>query len=93
MEQQIGVPTFGGIKESAISYAWGLGSGIIYRVGSSIFGSGFIGGLIAAAITGATVKGAKGEMLATMLGFMSIAGLNESPAPAANDNNAAMTVV
>jgi len=72
--EKVGVPTFSGIKENAISYALGAGGGLLYSISTSIFGTGLIGGLLAACVVGATIKGVRGEMLSTMLGFMTIVG-------------------
>lgn len=84
----MGVPTFSGIKESMISYALGLGGGILYSLASSIFGSGFLGGLLGAGIAGATVKGTRGEVIATVLGFQSI--INAGAASASTPSRGVM---
>jgi hypothetical protein len=72
MPKSIGVPTMGGVKSSLIDYAYGAGGGLVYSLASSLLGSGFIGSLASAAIAGSVIKGIRGEMIATMLGFMGI---------------------
>ena len=70
--EKVGVPTFSGIKESMISYALGLGGGLLYGISTSIFGSGLIGGLLGAGIAGAAIKGVRGEIISTVLGFQTV---------------------
>jgi hypothetical protein len=72
--ETVGAPTVSGMKSSMISYAVGMGGGLLYGISRSIFGSGLIGGLLGAALCGSVVKGQRGENLATILGFMSLAG-------------------
>ena len=72
MPKSIGVPTMGGVKASLIDYAYGAGGGLVYSLASSLLGSSFIGSLASAAIAGSVIKGIRGEMIATMLGFMGI---------------------
>lgn len=74
MPEKIGVPSFSGIKESMISYALGLGGGLLYSLSTSILGSGLFGGLLGAGIAGAAIKGVRGEIISTVLGFQSIVG-------------------
>lgn len=65
----IGVPTVGGLKSAMTSYAYGVGGGIVYSLTTNIFGSGFLGSLASAAIAGSVIKGVRGEIIATILGF------------------------
>lgn len=74
MAQAVGVPTVGGVTDSVKDYAVGAVGGIGYALASQIFGSGLIGGAVAAGLTGATIKGQRGATLATILGFMGIMG-------------------
>ena len=72
MIDKIGVPTFSGIKESMLAYAVGLGGGVLYSLAARLLGSGLIGGLLGAGVAGAAVKGVKGEIISTVLGFQTI---------------------
>jgi len=85
--EKVGVPTFSGIKESMISYAIGAGGGILYGLSTAIFGSGLIGGLIGAGIAGAAIKGVRGEIISTVLGFQTIVGAMSQTASADNTEN------
>ena len=86
MSAKVGVPTMGGVKSSMTDYAYGAGGGILYGVASSITGSGLLGGLLSAALAGSTIKGERGKTIATMLGFMTIAGgMGAQAAPAQAD--------
>lgn len=88
--EKVGVPTFSGIKESMISYALGLGGGVLYGLSSAIFGSGLLGGLLGAGIAGAAIKGVRGEIISTVLGFQtavgSLTGGNASAASAESES-------
>tara|TARA_Y100000310_G_scaffold74030_1_gene70183 strand:- start:46 stop:357 length:312 start_codon:yes stop_codon:yes gene_type:complete len=66
----IAVPTAGGLTRSLSNYGVGLIAGIGYRLISGFTGSGLIGGAIAAAATGAMVKGVAGEIIAVNAGFL-----------------------
>ncbi len=88
---KIGVPTFGGIKEALIDYALGAGGGLLYGLSSSIFGSGLIGGLVATGIAGAAIKGVRGEIISTMLGFQT--GMAMLAGSSNNSNENATTVI
>ncbi len=74
MKERVGVPTMAGLQSSLIDYAVGLGGGVIYSLSQALTGSGLIGGIIGAGIAGATIKGARGTAIATILGFQSIVG-------------------
>ena len=65
----IGVPTMGGVQNSIMNYAVGIGAGLLYNVISGFTGSGLIGGALSASITGAAVRGVAGEMVAVSSGF------------------------
>lgn len=84
--EKVGVPTFSGIKESMISYALGLGGGVLYGLSTAIFGSGLIGGLLGAGIAGAAIKGVRGEIISTVLGFQTVvAGMSGASASASSE--------
>jgi len=85
--EKVGVPTFSGIKESMISYALGLGGGLLYGISTSIFGSGLIGGLLGAGIAGAAIKGVRGEIIATVLGFQTVVASMSGAASASSTQN------
>lgn len=72
MARGIGVPSVGGMKGAMVSYAYGAGGGLIYSLASNMFGSGLLGSLASAAIAGSVIKGVKGEIIATVLGFNGI---------------------
>ena len=74
MAEKVGMPTMSSFKDSLIDWGCGLGGGIIYALSTALTGSGLIGGLIGAGLAGSVIKGARGTALATMLGFMTIAG-------------------
>jgi len=65
----IGVPTMGGVQNSLVNYAVGIGAGLLYNVVAGFTGSGLIGGALSASITGAAVRGVAGEMVAVSSGF------------------------
>jgi hypothetical protein len=74
MSKRIGAPSVGGMKESLIDYALGAGGGIVYAISTAITGSGLIGGLAGAALAGSIIKGTRGTVIATVLGFQTILG-------------------
>lgn len=90
--EKVGVPTFGGIKESMINYALGLGGGLLYALSTSILGSGLFGGLLGAGIAGAAIKGTRGEIIATVLGFQTVVGAI-SNASASNNQQSSRAVM
>ena len=74
MPEKIGMPSMGGVRNSLIDYAVGLGGGVVYALSTAFLGSGLIGGLIGAGIAGSVIKGTRGTAIATILGFQSIIG-------------------
>ena len=82
MAKKIGMPSKSGFKGSLVDYAVGAGGGLLYAIGTSVFGSGLIGGLLGAGIAGSVIKGERGMVLATVLGFQSIVSAQASPASA-----------
>ncbi len=81
-DTKVGLPTFSGIKESMMTYAIGLGGGILYGLSSAVFGSGLLGGLLGAGVAGAAIKGVRGEIISTVLGFQTAVGAMGSTASA-----------
>ena len=79
----IGIPSTRGLMGGLTDYGVGAIAGISYNVISNFtaqmgFGGGLLGGAIAAAGVGSVVKGTRGEVLATMLGFQAgLVGLND----------------
>ena len=65
----IGVPGLGGIQNSMMNYGVGIMAGVGYNMITRFTGSGLIGGAVAAAVTGAAVKGVVGQMIAVNAGF------------------------
>lgn len=72
--KEIGTPTKKGVKSALMDYATGAGGGLVYSILANVLGNGLIGGAAGAAIAGSVIKGTKGEILATMLGFQAIVG-------------------
>lgn len=73
--EKLGLPSVRGIKESMIDYLIGGAGGVVYGLMQNLLGSGLIGGLAATAIAGATLKGVKGEMIGTLMGFQTALSL------------------
>jgi hypothetical protein len=63
------VPTMGGVKTNLKHYGVGLLAGLGFNLITKVTGSGLVGGAIAAAVAGAVVPGASGEIIAVTLGF------------------------
>lgn len=73
-DKKVGMPTMGSFKDALVDFAVGAGGGIVYALSSAITGSGLIGGLVGAGLAGSIIKGTRGTVLATTLGFMTIVG-------------------
>lgn len=71
----IAVPTVNRVQTALTNYGIGGIAGLAYRFTSNLVGSGLVGGAVSAALAGSMVKGDKGEIIATMLGFQSGLGL------------------
>ena len=67
--QSMGIPTAAGLGNALGDYGMGLIAGLSYRLIAGITGSGLIGGAVAAAATGAIVRGPAGKVIAINLGF------------------------
>jgi len=74
MEKTIGVPSKAGIKSAFIDALCGAGSGVIYAVSKGLFGSGFIGSIVSILLAGSVLKGTRATAVATVAGFMLVAG-------------------
>lgn len=74
MSKAIGLPSGGGLKDAMVDYGLGAAGGIVYALSTALTGSGLLGGLIGAGLAGSIVKGTRGTVLATTLGFMTIVG-------------------
>lgn len=80
----VGTPSVGGIGDSMKDYGVGALGGIGFNIISSIIGSGFLGSLIATGLVGSMVKGTRGTVLATTLGFQGMTQGAAQPAAAQN---------
>ena len=85
MAAQVGTPTIKGMKGSLTDFAYGAGGGLAYSLITSLTGSGLIGGLIGAGVAGSVIKGDRGTMIATILGFQAIVSGTQPAAAAAPD--------
>ena len=90
MEKKSGMPSAGGLKTALIDYGLGVGGGLIYALGRALTGSGLIGGLVGAALAGSVIKGTRGTILATNLGFMTIVSSLGAPAQASASDSGVM---
>lgn len=88
--KNIGIPSGSSLKEAMIDYALGAGGGIIYAISTALTGSGLIGGLLGAGLAGSVIKGTRGTVLATTLGFMTIVGSLGAPAQATSGDSGVM---
>ena len=86
MANKVGMPTMGGVKESAIDFVVGAGGGVAFALSQAFLGSGLVGGLAGAAVAGAVIKGVRGTVIATMLGFQSVMGAISGGGNADTDN-------
>lgn len=89
-ERTVGVPTIKGMKGAFKDFAVGAGGGLIYGLSQAIFGSGLIGSLAAPVLAGSVIKGDRGTALATIAGFMLLAGIGMSGAATANAGSEAV---
>lgn len=69
-EGSIAVPSASNVMSSLQDYGMGAVAGVGYRIVSQVVGSSMIGGAIAAALTGAVIKGPAGKIIAVQLGFV-----------------------
>lgn len=89
MSKAIGMPSGSSIKESLIDYGLGAGGGVVYALSNALTGSGLLGGLLGAALAGSIIKGTRGTVIATVLGFQTIVGgLSQPQATAAQSTDA-----
>jgi len=87
LEKTIGVPSVSGMKGAFTDFAVGAGGGLLYGLARGIFGSGLLGSLAAPVLAGSIVKGARGTALATIAGFMLLAGLGGGASASASSGN------
>jgi len=73
-QTKIGVPTVKGVGGALADFAYGLGGGVVYALATSLFGNSLIGGALGAGLAGSVIKGERGTMLATILGFQGMVG-------------------
>lgn len=70
MPKGVGVPSGRGVVDAAGDFAYGLGGGGVYQLVTRMTGVGLIGALASGALAGSVVKGNRGEIIATMAGFV-----------------------
>lgn len=88
--KNIGTPTVTGMTDSAIDYGVGLAGGLVYALSTAFTGSGLLGGLIGAGLAGSVIKGTRGTVIATVLGFQTIIGAASQASAPADDSQAVM---
>lgn len=67
---RVKVPSVGGITSGLQSYAVGMAAGVGFNMLKRVIpGGGLISGAVAAAVVGAAIPGAVGQMVAVNLGF------------------------
>lgn len=71
----VGVPSTRTLRDAAGDFGVGAMGGMIYSLSRSLFGSGFIGAIIATIIAGSMVKGVRGTALAAVAGFIAFSTL------------------
>jgi len=86
----IGAPSVSGLKGAAIDYGLGMGGFLLTALSAAMFGSGFWGGLAGAALAGSVIKGTRGTVIATVLGFNALAGFNSAPAAQSTNTRGVM---
>ena len=69
MGEKIGAPSVKGIKEAVIGALIGAAGGALYGISTAIFGNGLLGALAGIAVAGSMIKGTRGEIISTVLGF------------------------
>tara|TARA_Y100000310_G_C20312995_1_gene637106 strand:+ start:306 stop:551 length:246 start_codon:yes stop_codon:yes gene_type:complete len=75
-----------GVTSSLMDFGIGMAGGLVYSLSQAFLGSGLWGGLLGAGVAGSVIKGEKGTIIATILGFQSIVGGMNSSTPASNGN-------
>ena len=83
----IGVPSVRGMQGAFTDFAIGAGGGLIFALAQALFGSGLIGALAAPVLAGSIIKGTRGTALATIAGFMLLAGNIGGGAQASQTSN------
>jgi len=73
--RSIGVPSVKGMQGAFTDFAIGAGGGLVFGLAQAILGSGLLGALTAPVLAGSVIKGTRGTVLATIAGFMLLAGL------------------
>lgn len=91
MGNVVGMPSVQGFKQSLKNTGVGAIGGVVYKLGSGLFGgNNLIGGLIGSGLTGAVVKGQAGETLSTIIGFRMAEDLLSGSSDAAASNQSYM---
>jgi len=66
------MPSVRGMRDSFIDYGLGAAGGLVYAISTALTGSGLVGGLLGAVAAGSIIKGDRGTVISTMLGFQTI---------------------
>ena len=66
---EIGIPSVSGVQGALVAFGVGGVGGVVYTMAANLLGNSLIGGAVAAALAGSVVKGAKGDVIATIAGF------------------------
>lgn len=69
---EIGTPTVRGLRAAAVDYLYGAAGGLVAKTATRYIGDSLVGNAVAAALAGSIVKGEKGEILATVIGFNAV---------------------
>lgn len=86
----VGVPTMGGIGDAFKDFGIGAIAGLLFLLGSKIFGG--LGIIAAPLLVGSMIKGERGKILATIAGFMLLAvgGIAASQSSSSSSNTGVM---
>lgn len=76
MTDKVGIPTASGLGNSLTDFAIGGAGALTFGVVRNVLDLGWLGGLLAAVGAGAVVKGTRGTVIATILGFQSLLELD-----------------
>jgi hypothetical protein len=89
-EAAIGVPSGHGVKDALKDFGVGAIGGLGYAMVASMTGASFLGLAIAGVLAGSLIKGNRGEIIATVCGFLAISALMGGTAGAATSTQGEM---
>jgi hypothetical protein len=70
VQTMVGAPNASGIKDALTSYGVGVAGGAVYGFSQKYLGKyGIVGSIGGAVLAGSMIKGVRGEMIATLLGY------------------------